>query len=261
MSIEVAGATGLLGEFNAAGVLDAADVHVAARLSELAKETDETVALALALVVRAVRGGSVCVDLGAVAAEVGEPDLSWPEPSAWLGAVQASVLADSPAVLRVYEDRLVYLDRYWREEEQVCADLLASVGVGEPVDEKWLTGALDRVFRSAGYDEHRDAARIALSQWTTVLTGGPGTGKTTTVAALLALLSEQASLAGRPGPRIALAAPTGKAAARLQEAVQAEIDKLDATDRERLAGIACGDVAPAAWFETRHVGAVSPQPR
>ena len=132
MSIEVAGATGLLGDFNAAGVLDAADVHVAARLSELAKETDETVALALALVVRAVRGGSVCVDLATVAAEVGEPDLSWPEPSAWLAAVQASVLADSPAVLRVYDDRLVYLDRYWREEEQVCADLLASVGVGEP---------------------------------------------------------------------------------------------------------------------------------
>ncbi|MDT5367927.1 MAG: exodeoxyribonuclease alpha subunit [Mycobacterium sp.] len=237
MSIEVAGATGLLGEFNTAGVLDAADVHVAARLSELAGETDETVALAVALVVRAVRGGSVCVDLGTVTAEVGVPDLGWPEPSAWLGAVQASVLADSPAVLRVYDDRLVYLDRYWREEEQVCADLLASVGVGEPIDENWLAGALDRVFRSAGYDEHRVAARIALSQWTTVLTGGPGTGKTTTVAALLALLSEQASLAGRRRPRIALAAPTGKAAARLQEAVQAEIDKLDAADRERLAGL------------------------
>jgi exodeoxyribonuclease V alpha subunit len=234
---QVAGAAGLLGVFNAAGVLDAADVHVAARLSELAGETDETVALALALVVRAVRGGSVCVDLGTVAAEVGVPDLRWPEPSAWLGAVQASVLADSPVVLRVYDDRLVYLDRYWREEEQVCADLLASVGVGDPIDENWLTGALDRVFRSAGYDEHRVAARIALSQWTTVLTGGPGTGKTTTVAALLALLSEQASLAGRPRPRIALAAPTGKAAARLQEAVQAEIDKLDTADRERLAGL------------------------
>src|SRR6202048_2225468 len=232
-----AGAAGLLGVFNAAGVLDAADVHVAARLSELAGETDETVALALALVVRAVRGGSVCVDLGTVAAEVEVPDLRWPEPSAWLGAVQASVLADPPAVLRVYDDRLVYLDRYWREEEQVCADLLASVGVGDPVDENLLTGALDRVFRSAGYDEHRVAARIALSQWTTVLTGGPGTGKTTTVAALLALLSEQASLAGRLRPRIALAAPTGKAAARLQEAVQAEIDKLDTADSERLAGL------------------------
>src|SRR6202140_5614582 len=203
MSIEVAGATGLLGEFNTAGVLDAADVHVAARLSGLAGETDESVALAVALAVRAVRGGSGCGDLGTVAAEVGVPDLCWPEPSAWLGAVQASVLADSPAVLRVYDDRLVYLDRDWREEEQGCADLLASVGVGEPIDGNWLTGALDRVFRSAGYDEHRVAARIALLQWTTVLTGGPGTGKTTTVAALLALLSGEGALGGRPPPRVA----------------------------------------------------------
>ena len=92
------------------------------------------------------------------------------------------------------------------------------------------------MFPAAGYDEQRAAARIALSQWTTVLTGGPGTGKTTTVAALLALLAEQAWMDGTPC-RIALAAPTGKAAARLQEAFQGEIDRLDAADRARLAGV------------------------
>ena len=64
-----------------------------------------------------------------------------------------------------------------------------------------------------------------------MLTGGPGTGKTTTVARLLALL------AGGTRLRIALAAPTGKAAARLQEAVQLEVGKLDAVDREALAGM------------------------
>ena len=67
-----------------------------------------------------------------------------------------------------------------------------------------------------------------------MLTGGPGTGKTTTVARLLALFAEQAQLAGRPSLRIALAAPTGKAAARLLEAVQIEVDRLDAVDQERL---------------------------
>ena len=75
---------------------------------------------------------------------------------------------------------------------------------------------------------------MALTQSLTVLTGGPGTGKTTTVARLLALLAEQASLSGKPPLRIALAAPTGKAAARLLEAVQLEVDKLDAVDRDRL---------------------------
>ena len=72
-------------------------------------------------------------------------------------------------------------------------------------------------------------------QWTTVLTGGPGTGKTTTVAGLLALLAEQAELAGERRPWIALTAPTGKAAARLEEAVRGEMsDRLSAQDTERL---------------------------
>jgi exodeoxyribonuclease V alpha subunit len=230
----VVGARGHLRVFNEAGVLDAADVHVAERLTALAGEADEKVGLALALVVRALRGGSVCVDLPTVHADVGAPELPWPEPGKWLAAVRASPLVG--LVLHLYEDRLLYLDRYWREEAQVCADLLAQIGAGGDLDENWLTGALERVFPAAGYDEQRVAARIALSQWTTVLTGGPGTGKTTTVAALLALLAEQASLVGRRA-RIALAAPTGKAAARLQEAVQGEIDRLDAADRDRLAGL------------------------
>ena len=70
-----------------------------------------------------------------------------------------------------------------------------------------------------------------------MLTGGPGTGKTTTVAALLALLAEQAATAGEPPLRIALAAPTGKAAARLQQAVREEVERLDDVDQERLTGL------------------------
>jgi exodeoxyribonuclease V alpha subunit len=135
------------------------------------------------------------------------------------------------------EDHLLYLDRYWREERQVCDDLLAMLSTKPPIDEAALAAGLDRVFPAKGYDEQRDAARIALSQWITVLTGRPGTGKTTTVAALLALLAEQAELTGRARPRIALAAPTGKAAARLQEAVQIEIDKLGRADSARLQGL------------------------
>ena len=46
--------------------------------------------------------------------------LPWPEPAAWLAAVRASTLAGEPPVLRLYDDRLLYLDRYWREEQQVC---------------------------------------------------------------------------------------------------------------------------------------------
>ena len=271
-----AGAEGRLRSFNEAGVLDAADVHVAQRLCALADEEDELVALAVAFVVRAVRGGSVCVDLATVADD--ELDADWPEPDSWLAAVRVSprpklrTLATNYAnsiqpslrayrfvdsctapfvsvtwsggaatpVLRLLEQdgpRLLYLDRYWREEEQVHADLVGRpAGTAQP-DDAWLTAALDRVFPVEGYDEQRAAARVALTHATTVLTGGPGTGKTTTVAALLALCAEQAELAGEPAVRIALAAPTGKAAARLQQAVEDEVARLPDTDRERLAGV------------------------
>lgn len=226
------GASGVLRTFNEAGVLESADVHVAQRVTDLGQETDDAVALAVALASRALRGGSVCVDLTTIAADSGAPQLPWPEPGRWLAALQASRLLSDPSVLRVYDDRLVYLDRYWREEEQVCADLLTLSAPTEHVE----TPGYNRLF-PAGFEEQRAAAEIAVSQAVTVLTGGPGTGKTTTVARLLAQLAEQADVLKKTGLRIALAAPTGKAAARLSEAVAAEIAKLETIDRQRLSGL------------------------
>lgn len=231
MTLEAIAAEGLLRSYTEAGVFEAADIHVAQRLTALAGEGDERVALAVALLVRALRGGSVCVDLRAVATQVGVADLPWPDPAEWMAAVRASPLLGTPPVLRLFGE-LLYLDRYWLEEEQVCADLLA-LSVPRASGE---TPVFERLF-PPGYDEQRAAAEIAVSQAVTVLTGGPGTGKTTTVARLLALLAGQAELGGLPRPRIALAAPTGKAAARLAEAVAAEVRRLDAADRARLAGL------------------------
>ena len=233
-------AGGLLRAFNDAGVLDSADVHVATRLSMQAGETGEAAALALALAVRALRSGSVCVDLSTVAAELDDPldpQLSWPDPARWPAELRSSPLLGETPVLRLDQDRLLYLDRYWREEEQVCADLLADRPPPPAVDAAVLEAGLARVFSRPDSQEQCRAVRIALSQWTTVLTGGPGTGKTTTVAGLLALLTEQAELGGRPRPRIALAAPTGKAAARLQEAVRVEVGHLAEVDRARVSGL------------------------
>jgi exodeoxyribonuclease V alpha subunit len=218
-------ATGLLQTFSDAEVIESSDVHVAQRLTTLAREPDETVALAVALVVRALRNGSVCVDMRSVEQQVGVEELPWPNIDAWLTAVRASPLAGTPPALRVDGD-LLYLDRYWLEEQQVCGDVLRMVSA-KP---KQISRDLDRLFPK-GFEEQRSAAEVALSQGLTVLTGGPGTGKTTTVARLLALLAEGSRL------RIALAAPTGKAAARLQEAVQLEVARLEPADREALAGL------------------------
>ena len=219
------GVTGLLREFTDAEIIESSDVHVAQRLSALASEPNETVALAVALVVRALRNGSVCLDLRSVEEQVGLEGLPWPDTDQWLAAVRASTLAGTPPAIRVDGD-LLYLDRYWLEEQQVCEDVRRMAST-KP---KQVSADINRLFPS-GFDEQRTAAEVALSQGLTVLTGGPGTGKTTTVARLLALL------AGGTRLRIALAAPTGKAAARLQEAVQLEVEKLSAADQQALSGL------------------------
>ena len=228
-----AGAVGLLATFNQAGLLTAADVHSASRICALAGEDDPRVSLAVAVTVRAARHGSVCVDLADLAASEGVEDLPWPEPSDWQAAVEASPLTTSGVLRR--EGALLYLDRFWREEGQVRDDLLARVAAAAPVvDEEALAATAARLFPD-GYDEQRAVALAAVRQWTTVLTGGPGTGKTTTVAGLLALLTEQAA---RP-LRIALTAPTGKASARLQQAVEEaqEEERFSDADRARLTGL------------------------
>ncbi|WP_408897136.1 exodeoxyribonuclease V subunit alpha [Nocardioides sp. R1-1] len=229
------GAEGLLATFNAAGVLTAADVHVATRTAALAGETDDEVRLAVALAVRAARHGSVCMDPASLRAggEGDGPELPWPG-EGWLERVAASPLA-AQSVVRV-DGGMVYLDRYWREEQQVHDDLVARLDGPSPEvpDPAALEATAARLFPGEGYAEQRAAALAAARQRTTVLTGGPGTGKTTTVAGLLALLTHQR------GPlRIALTAPTGKAAARLQEAVEdvQRADRFTDDDRSRLAGL------------------------
>lgn len=245
---------GLLAPFVAARVLTSADVHVARRVAGLCGEDDERVHLAAALAVRALRAGSVCVDLAAAPGTVVEPaddepadepsaaasegrlvdELPWPEPTGWPAAVRASAAvadgADGPAdrPLRWAGGRL-YLDRYWRDEVEVRAqvtDRLAPL----PVDEARLEAAVRRLFPQEQDERQRAAVRAAATSRLTVLTGGPGTGKTTTIARLVAALQDVAG----PGLRVALAAPTGKAAARLQESVNDELRALaHDEDRER----------------------------
>lgn len=234
-------ATGLLRTFNEIGVLSSADVHVANRMAELVGEEAEAVRLAAALAVRGPRLGHVFVDLvnvrDTVSVEADEPvDLSalpWPEPEMWTAALMASALVavgeedprtDRP--LRLLHTRL-YLDRYWREERRVAADLKQLSDAESPqVQMRTLVDGLQRLFTGDADVRQRQAAATAMLRRFAVIAGGPGTGKTTTVARILALGAEQAAaLEARP-PLVALAAPTGKAAARLQEAVHDEAVRL-----------------------------------
>jgi exodeoxyribonuclease V alpha subunit len=218
--------TGLLAPFVAAGVLSAADVHVARRLGAIGGEPDERVLLAAALAVEALRGGSVCV----VLADLEPADLPWPALDDSHAALRRSPLVadgpDGPADRPMrWVDGRVYLDRYWRDEQTVRRTL--TVAGPAHSDPAALDSAVRRLFPNDEDAAQREALRTAATSRLTVLTGGPGTGKTTTVARLVAALQSAAG----PGLRVALAAPTGKAAARLQESVHAEVGRLDAADR------------------------------
>jgi exodeoxyribonuclease V alpha subunit len=222
-------ATGLLRTFNEAGVLAPADVHVAGRLAALAGESDESVALAAALAVRGPRLGHVYVDLATIrdtaTVDTEEPvdlaALPWPDPEAWLARVAASPLLDGPLHL---EGSALYLDRYWREERLLAADLRALMTAPPAAHVELGARFAD--------PRQRLAAETALTRRFAVIAGGPGTGKTTTVARIVALLRER-----EPAALIALAARTAVAAARLTDAVRAEgIEDLEGRTLHRLLG-------------------------
>ncbi|MCW2834600.1 MAG: helicase/exodeoxyribonuclease alpha subunit [Nocardioides sp.] len=222
-----------LAAFNTAGVVTAADIHIATALGRLGNEQDPDVLLAIALTSRAVRHGSVCLELAEVGSLLTDVDLPWPEPAEWAAAVGRSPLL-ALGVLH-WEHGLLYLDRYHEQETQVLDDLTARAASTPPFDPSLLAASLARVFADPGFDEQRAACTHAAGRWTTVITGGPGTGKTTAVAGLLVALHEQAEAQGHH-LRIAMAAPTGKAAARLEQAVRDSAKGFSERDRDRLAG-------------------------
>lgn len=232
----------LLQQFADAGALAPADVHVARRLGRLARESSEPVLLATAMAVRAVRLGSVCVDLRRcreIAVEGADvAALPWPDDAATVTALRRSPLVVGAVAgplrpLRLVDSdsgELLYLDRYFRQE-QLVRDVLHDRGLTRPAfNADVLRAGLAELFGPPP-DRQRIAAALAVTRWTAIVAGGPGTGKTHTVARILVLLEQQ-----QPGVRVALAAPTGKAAAQLQEQVVAAGQDRVATTLHRLLG-------------------------
>ncbi|MGC5258815.1 exodeoxyribonuclease V subunit alpha [Gordonia sp. DT218] len=224
---------GALGSLNVLGLLDAADVHVTRRLVQLSGgQVSETAQIGAALAVRAVRQGSTCLAIARI------PELV-ADDAAISGMMPSSdeleqALADSvlvrggatgplrPLVLAGSDDGpLLYLRKYFRQEELIRSVLGERRSSRPGVDVAEVASAVDAVFGPAGpgdADLQRIAAQMAAVSWTLVVAGGPGTGKTYTVARILAVLDR---LAGG-GARIGLCAPTGRAAAQLQAAVSAD---------------------------------------
>lgn len=257
----------LLGTFNRAGVLSAADVHVALALDRLTGQDDALVALAAAIAVRAARTGHVLADLVTVPMtvlagaelEAGLEELPWPEPGTWLERVANSALVSTPGgahqrrPLRL-EGSALYLERYWRDECYVAAELLRRAGAPQvAVDEQRLAATSERLFPDDLSGLQREAAARSARGLLSVVAGGPGTGKTTTIARFLALAHDQGVGGAKAAPLVALTAPTGKAAARVAEAVREEAQRLplDKAVREWMAHL---DASTVDRLLGRHPG-------
>ncbi|WP_440997590.1 exodeoxyribonuclease V subunit alpha [Arhodomonas sp. SL1] len=223
-----------LREAATAGLLRALDARFAEFLLTLDAGTPPAVRLAAALASQQLGEGHICLDLAAFAgrrvlADPGQDVAGTDTPTldAWRETLTtASVMqtpGGGPAPLVLDGDRL-YLRRYWCFEQHLAARLHALSGQEAPVDDPLLTDGLQRLFGDpgSGVDWQRVAAAVAVLRPFAVVSGGPGTGKTHTVSRVLALLAEQGLAAGA-APRIRLAAPTGKAAARLTESIAATL--------------------------------------
>ena len=218
----------MLDDLLAQGRLADIDRHFAGLVAELDGGGGLELPLAAALASAWARDGHACIALDEVAGRdwprAGAPRL--PDLETWVEALAASQVVARPGDAErrplVLDDRgRLYLERLWSAERTVAADLRRLAGGMESIPDSGSCGleaALDRLFPGTAFgDRGRAAARTAVCRRLCVVSGGPGTGKTTIAAAIVALLIELGLAA--PG-RIALAAPTGKAAARLQEAVR-----------------------------------------
>ncbi|BAV72792.1 exodeoxyribonuclease V subunit alpha [Pseudomonas chlororaphis subsp. aurantiaca] len=244
------------------GWLRALDKAFVGFLHELEPQGDPLVLMAAALTSHQLGHGHVCLDLFET---LKEPDFALSLPpegdlqstaavlpsqvlatldgAHWCKALAASRLvalaADQSEQARqrplVLSGKRLYLRRYWAYERRIDNALRQRLAVQEetPADLAERLGGLFGAAKATGpVDWQKLACALATRGAFSIITGGPGTGKTTTVVRLLALLQAPAVEAGKP-LRIRLAAPTGKAAARLTESISLQVRSLSVDDSVR----------------------------
>ena len=206
-------------------ILSPIDVHLAGLMKKVSHPGSEGLYLAAALASHHRLEGNICLDLASVNGKqlMDDTDFpSCPELDEWLSILRSEDAVGKPGEYRplILDGSRLYLYRYW-EYEKKLADAIKQRAAHDPdgIDRKRLREGLKRLFSKDSPGEtdwQKVAAFTSVMKKFCVISGGPGTGKTFTVAKILALLLE---LSGGT-LRIALAAPTGKAAARLQESIK-----------------------------------------
>ena len=224
-----------------AGQLPDIALHFAGLLHRLDPNADESVLLAGALAGERAISGEVCIDLARLAGSTpfdsdDAPGMSTPDLDAWQQALRSSPLVSdgtATAPLVITPDGRLYLYRYFELERRLAELITQRTQTCEiSIDSTQLEAALEALFADDVTNaDQRSAATLSVHNRFTVVSGGPGTGKTATVVRILALLSRLELVAPE---RMLLCAPTGKAAARLREALA-----------DTLPAVTPGDTLPA----------------
>jgi exodeoxyribonuclease V alpha subunit len=204
------------------------DQHCARFFLPLVPQPSVELFLSLLLVSHRIHDGDVCVDLRHYAGKPYQVFLKgvegfFPEYPLWVSLLKSVPLIGPPESFHpfILREPYLYFYRYWNAEKQLAQQLLSRLEAPIPLSNpQALRQSLEKYFPTSEGEEGVDWQKVATAgaflQKFFMISGGPGTGKTTTVLKLLALLLEHIS----PAPLIQMAAPTGKAAARLQEAIQ-----------------------------------------
>jgi len=240
-----------------------AEAHLIAVMARIEPATQPLELLGLATASRGATHGHSCIELSAVekvgatllpaGTGTGKPtEISWPAADEWSSALVKGLTVANPdeadrEPIRplVFDGHRIYLQRYWVHESRVANQLRSRSSVA--ADHTSIESVVESLFEfdegvadaGADFDDRQKrAVEVALQGGLSIITGGPGTGKTFTIARILAGAHMLAAARGR-SLNVALAAPTGKAAARITESQKSVQNP--ATTIHQLLGFAPGD--------------------
>lgn len=225
---------------NFSSYFSSVDRHFGEFIASFDEENKEDLFLAAALLSRHLRDGHVCLDLKALAGNIiyqsenGEEVIECPQLDSWLDALKKSSCTGNPGDFKpliLDEKARLYLQRYRQYEKDIADFILSRAALSSELTfnhselREKLTGYFPDITEK-DVSWQKIAAVAALIKNFLIISGGPGTGKTTAITGIMAFVLEVKNR----NMRIALAAPTGKAAARLQESVKKTKGQLSCPD-------------------------------